>query len=204
MAQVTHDQVIREFWAAYLESDVAKDGAVKGFSAWWDRTDPQLRAEAQRMELLCWRRVKAGASVTEAVADSVRELVRWQEHRVRPRKARPGYVTYRLGLRERIRHEGLRPFEVAAMLELAMAEHPEIPIAEIDAYRAMGEEWQPWQGFDFDYAANREAWAGRGRTWDELLASMLQQRNEQAVRTLGKDLPPANEDWFRAHPEVLS
>lgn len=185
-------EVVREFWAAFLDSEVEKDGQVKGYRAWWDRADDDLRAALIAAERDCWRRFRGGVALDDAVADTVSEVRSYLRHRKPPRPVRPEYMRYRLALADRVREENLRPFEVAALLEQAMTQHSEILSAELAAYRSMGEVWHEWRGYHFDYAANLPAWLARGEPyrhlWDTSMKPLPKERRPA----------PANEEYFAA------
>lgn len=71
---MTHDQVVRDFAAAFLRSEVAKDGQVKGFGAWYDDASPWHREQFYRLAGLAAREIESGGSPEDAIAGRVRRL----------------------------------------------------------------------------------------------------------------------------------
>lgn len=68
--------VIRQFWALFLESELAKDGQVPGWRSWWESNQQhhQLAADAESSAVnhVC----RNGRDLNEAIAESVLDFKR--------------------------------------------------------------------------------------------------------------------------------
>lgn len=78
--------VMRSFWALFLGSEVAKDGQVKGWRAWWE-ANPQHRDlaaafEADSVRQVCQHGRSLAESLPEVVTDFKRSLAKANRERV--------------------------------------------------------------------------------------------------------------------------
>ena len=165
-----------QFWALFLDSSVEKD-RVPGVDDWWNKASREEREQAERYAIACVAKIERDKRDSdECIAAAVEALRQKIAFLPKDEYQRPEYMRFRLGLLDRIRGENLRPFEVAAVLEQARNDFPEIDQRETDAFQAMGTVWQPWRGFDFDYAANGPAWEARGIAWEIIQARNAKER----------------------------
>lgn len=138
----TRNDVVRSFWARFMEAKVGKDGQVPGFARWHDNATPHARQVGERFAESCWLKVSRGREVGEVVAAGVnafRADLKLHRHAVEAKD--PVYAKWRFDLVHDVLRDGARPFEVAAMLEQRKFEFPEIGDDEIELYREWGEVW---------------------------------------------------------------
>jgi hypothetical protein len=140
---VTEQDVVRSFWARELESKVSSDGSVLGFAAWWSKATPHARRRGSAYALACARKVlNEKREVNECIAAGVAAFrMELRMQRMAESAKDPEYGKFRFGLIDQILVDGLRPFEVAAMLDQKHDVFPEIRDDEIDEYREWGEVW---------------------------------------------------------------
>lgn len=137
---MNYAQVVRKYFAAKLQTDIAKDGQVPGFANWFRDAKPEEKRRAFD-ELLV--ECKAAGVEAEPAPET------WLPEDVHPHA--PAYMAMRLALLKDIETQHLRPFEVAAYLELQRSAFPQIDPREIAIYKRMGEVWEPWRGYDAEY-----------------------------------------------------
>lgn len=136
------DSAIRQFWAAFLESRVERDGDVPGFADWWAGATEWARKTAGRY---CSRAVLSGGGEDEigVAVVGLRAALRFPPTEQRSDHA---YGLFRLQVIQDIFSKGLKPIDVAQILESAADKFPQITYEECRRYREMNDIWQPWVG----------------------------------------------------------
>lgn len=137
--------VIREFWALFLDSKVGKDNQVPGFRRAWDTLGPQAQHTADLYAESCWIKIQRDhRDPDECIAFGVaalRLVLEHQGHESTPLRPRPEYVAFRKGLVERIRSEHLTPEQVGHILMDAADQFHEIERDEIERLIRAGKDW---------------------------------------------------------------
>lgn len=143
---LTRDDVLRLFWAAFLSSKVTREGQVPGYDRWWGNALPNARVRGHAYAESCWRKVdRDGRDPDEVVRAGVNafrgELHATAEVSIAQTRSDPEYAAFRQDILRQILADGLRPFEVAALLEAALGRFPGIDWPEIDELRAWDKTW---------------------------------------------------------------
>lgn len=144
----TDDDIIRKFWATFLDSKVDTLGTVAGFRSWWDHANDWERKQADIHASAVVTKVRRdGRNQDECIAAGAAALRRALANPPAPElPSRPEYARFRIELLARIGAESLLPIQVARILESAADRFPEITYEECRRYREMNDVWQPWDG----------------------------------------------------------
>lgn len=143
--KLTRGDVVRRFYALFLESSVASDGQVKGFAKWYDTSTRYARQKAEAMAEAAWRKINGGhPDPDEVIILAVQGLRLALEYAppIQETRSSPEYAAFRFDLIRMIQDQNLRPLEVAAILEQRRAEFPEIETWEIENLRDAREDWK--------------------------------------------------------------
>jgi hypothetical protein len=184
--------VTRQFWAIFLDSEVAKDGQVKGFQDWQREATAEAQREGARYCCFAWVKIKRDRrDPEECIATGVRALRDRLSRLPPPQEAHSNlaYAAFRFDLIQRILDENLMPIEVARLLEAAADKFPEITVEECTNLRNQNDVWGTRM------TANRvvdiRSARARGERGPVISTRWKAARNSKAARTVVASPSPA-------------